>query len=229
METLKMNNNHIIKTVAAVMADSFKQDPASMAMMEGIEEPEKLFMAHTLMHSTHAFQTRSLRILDDDPRAFLIGYDSIHENKLLERKLHLKIIIKTLACLGLKNTKRMMNNMQKVGKVLNLSWYNEYIRGRHYRLKVIAVDKALRGSGAFRRLITPVMEYAGQNQIPVVLETHNPSNVGLYEHFGFLLVNTIAHPSIAIKQYCMIRYPEKHSYATDMCNACNEIHFSHKE
>jgi len=206
---MENNHNHIIETVAAVMTDSFKQDPGSMAMMEGIKDPEKLFMAHTLLHSTHAFQTKSLRILDDDPRAFLIGYDSIHENKFLERKLYLKIIMKTIACLGLKNIKRMMNNMQKVGKVLNLNWHKEHVNGRHYRLKVIAVDKALRGSGAFRRLITPVLEYAGKNQIPVVLETHNPSNVGLYEHFGFSLVKTITHPSTEIIQYCMIRYPEE--------------------
>ena len=102
----------------------------------------------------------------------------------------------------------MVNNMQKVGKVLNLNWFKEHVNGRHYRLKVIAIDRTLRGSGAFRRLITPVLEYAGKNQIPVVLETHNLSNFGLYEHFGFNLVKTIAHPSTEIKQYCMIRYPE---------------------
>jgi GNAT superfamily N-acetyltransferase len=206
---MEKNHNHIIQTVAAVMAESFKEDPGSMAMMEGIEDPEKLFRAHTLLHSAHAYQTKSLTIMDNDPRAFLIGYDSIHENKFLERKLYLKIIMKSIACLGLKGITKMINNMQKVGKVLNLGWYKEHISGRHYRLKVIAVDRALRGSGAFRRLITPVLEYADQNQIPVVLETHNLFNVGLYEHFGFTMVKTITHPSIEIKQYCMIRYPEE--------------------
>jgi ribosomal protein S18 acetylase RimI-like enzyme len=206
---MENSHKHIIKTVAAVMTDSFKEDPGSMAMMEGLKYPERLLNAHSVLHSMHAFQTKSLRILDDNPRAFLIGYDSNHENKLLERMLYLKIIMKTIACLGLKNMKRMVNNMQKVGKVLNLSWYKEHIEGRHYRLKVIAVDKALRGSGAFRRLITPVIEYADQNRIPVVLETHNLSNVGLYEHFGFTLVKTLTHPSTEIIQYCMIRYPEE--------------------
>jgi ribosomal protein S18 acetylase RimI-like enzyme len=208
---MENNHDHMIQAVAAVMAESFKEDPGSMAMMEGIRDPEKLFMAHTLLHSTHAFQTKSLTILDDDPRAFLIGYDSIHENKFLERKLYLKIIMKTIACLGLKNIKRMMNNMQKVGKVLNLNWHKEHVNGRHYRLKVIAVDKALKGSGAFRRLITPVIEYACKHQIPVVLETHNLSNVGLYEHFGFTLVKSITHPKTEVIQYCMIRYPEETS------------------
>lgn len=206
---MKKNRYHIIQTVAEVMADSFKEDPGSMAMMEGIKESEKLFMAHTLLHSSHALQTKSLSILDEDPRAFLIGYDSIHENKLLERMLYMKIILKTITCLGVKNMKKMVHNMQKVGKVLNLNWHKEHVNGRHYRLKVIAVDKSLRGSGAFRRLITPMLAYADQNRIPVVLETHKLSNVGLYEHFGFTLVKTITHPSTEIKQYCMIRYPEK--------------------
>ncbi len=208
---MENNHSHIIHTVAAVMADSFKEDPGSMAMMDGIRNLDKLFRAHTLLHSAHAFQTKSLTILDNDPRAFLIGYDSINENKFLERKLYLKIIMKSIACLGLKGMTRMINNMQKVGKVLNLGWYREHVGGRHYRLKVIAVDRALRGSGVFRRLMTPVLEYAGQNRIPVVLETHNPVNIGLYEHFGFTLVKTITHPGIEIKQYCMIRYPDETS------------------
>ncbi len=204
---MENNHNQIIQAVAAVMTNSFKEDPGSMAMLEGIKDAEKLLGEHSVLHSTHAFQTKSLRILDGDPRAFLIGIDSIHENKFLERMLHMRIIMKTISCLGLRNMTRMVNNMQRVGKVLNLSWYKEHVQGRHYRLKVIAVDKTLRGSGAFRRLITPVLEYADQQIIPVVLETHNHSNVGLYEHFGFTLVKTITHPNTEIKQYCMIRHP----------------------
>ena len=203
------NQNRNIETVAAVMADSFMQDPGSRATMEGIDEPEKLFMAHAILHSEHAFQTGSIRLLDDDPRAFVIGYDSIHENKFLERKLHLKVIMKTIVSLGLINLARIVKNMQKVGRVLNLSWYKGLIKGRHYRVKIIAVDKSLRGSGAFRRLITPVLDYAGEHRIPIVLETHNPSNIGLYEHFGFTLVKTITHPDTEIEQYCMVWYPEK--------------------
>ena len=37
----------------------------------------------------------------------------------------------------------------------------------------------------------PVFDYADKEKIPVVLETHNYDNEGLYEHFGFDLVKTI--------------------------------------
>ena len=52
---MENNHSHIIHTVAAVMADSFKEDPGSMAMMDGIRNLDKLFRAHTLLHSAHAF------------------------------------------------------------------------------------------------------------------------------------------------------------------------------
>jgi GNAT superfamily N-acetyltransferase len=206
---MKTHYEKIIENVAAVMTDSFLEDPGSVAMMDGIRNPEELMQAHSLLHSAHAFQTRSLIMLDNDPRAFLVGYDSLNENKAKERNLQIKIILKTFSCIGLKNLKKMLANIRCISKVLNLSWYRDYINGRHYRIKIIAVDKALRGSGAFRRLIAPVLEYADREKIPVVLETLNPTNVGLYEHFGFTLVKTITHPDIEIKQFCMIRHPEE--------------------
>jgi GNAT superfamily N-acetyltransferase len=205
------NQNHVIQTVAAVMTESFKVDPGSIVMLEGLKNPDNLLNAHALLHSTHAMQTKSLRILDDDPRAFMVGYDSIDESKILERMLHLKIVLKTLACLEWKHLRRMIKNTRRINKVLNLNWYREYIKGRHYRIKIIAIDKELRGSGAFRRLITPVLEYADRENIPVVLETLNPVNVGLYEHFGFTLIKTISHPAVHAEQYCMIRWAQNNS------------------
>lgn len=54
-------------------------------------------------------------------------------------------------------------------------------------------------------LITPSIEFGDKERIPIVLETHNPDNVGLYQHFGFELVKTLTSPETEIKQYCMIR------------------------
>ena len=79
--------------------------------------------------------------------------------------------------------------------------------GRFYRIKIVAVDESMRGKGAFRRLVTPVLDFADKEKIPVVLETHNYDNVGLYEHFGFDLVKTIKSGETPIEQYCMIRNP----------------------
>jgi len=53
--------------------------------------------------------------------------------------------------------------------------------------------------------VKPQQEAAAGGGVPLVLETHNYNNVGLYGHFGFALVKTLASPDTEIKQYCTIR------------------------
>ncbi len=65
-----------------------------------------------------------------------------------------------------------------------------------------------RGKGVFRRLITPTLNYCKEHNIPIILESTNPDNIPIYEHFGFKLVKTIAIEGIDLSQYCFIRYPD---------------------
>ncbi len=202
-----------IRTAAKVMSNSFLDDPMNGAQLQGITNPEKLLKVHSLLHARHAAQHGSLHILDDeDPRAFMIGYDSLDRPWLSEKLLMLKMVMATIWNLSLQDFRMLTKNIKRHGKALNLSWYKRTIKGRHYRMKVIAVDPMLRGTGAFRRLITPALDYADAERIPVVLETHNPKNMGLYEHFGFELVSTITSSETHISQYCMIRQPQWQRY-----------------
>ncbi len=194
-----------IEIVARVMADSFLEDPMNIAQLDGIKNPEKLLKAHSILHTHHAVKCNSLSIFGDDARAFMIGFDSRNEKKFREKILMIRILLSTISLLGFSELKKMMANMKKNGKVLSFNWHKEFIAGRHYRIKIIAVDKELRGTGAFRKLITPAIDFADREKIPMVLETHNPSNVPLYEHFGFELVKTIKSDETPIEQYCMIR------------------------
>jgi GNAT superfamily N-acetyltransferase len=208
---MKKVKNSSIETVARVMADSFLEDPMNKAQLEGIKSPEKLLKTHALLHTRHAVKCNNLSVLNTDARAFMIGFDSRTERKIHEKILLARVLLTTIFSLGLNDMKTMMANMKKNGKVLSFSWYKQFISGRHYRIKIIAIDKELRGTGAFRKLITPAIEYSDREKIPMVLETHNPSNVGLYAHFGFELVKTLKSEGTPIEQYCMIRWPVSES------------------
>lgn len=194
-----------IFTVAEVMADSFNEDPLNKAVLEGVEKGRTLLSAHALIHAKHAVKCGNLTLLENDPRAFIIGLESRKESKLRDLLLIIKVYLKTFQMLGLKDIRRILKNNKKVSRILNFEWHKEFIKGRCYRLKIIAIHQDLRGSGAFRKLITPVIEFADSEKIPIVLETHNPENVGLYGHFGFELVKTISSEESRIEQYCMIR------------------------
>lgn len=45
---------------------------------------------------------------------------------------------------------------------------------------------------------------AQEHHLMISLETHNPDNVPMYEHFGFKLFG-IVQKHFDLKQYCLIR------------------------
>lgn len=198
-----------LDAIATQMGNSFAADPMFSAQMQGIRKREELLKAHARLSLKHSLKTGALHLLDNDPGAIMIAFDSAKNSQLRETITLIKTLGVSFLILGYKDVKQFFRNMKTLGKVLNFSWHKEFVKGRHYRVKVISIDRSLRGTGAFRRLFAPAIEYADREGIPMVLETHNPSNVGLYQHFGFELVKTISSPETHVQQYCMIRKPHK--------------------
>ena len=204
---MQLHSPEILDAIALQMGNSFMADPMFSAQMEGISQREKLLKAHARLSLKHSRKIGALHMLNNDPRAIMLAFDSQKNSKLREMITLVKTIGISFFILGFKDVRQFFRNMKPLNKILNFTWHKEFIRGRHYRVKVISIDKSLRGAGVFRRLFTPALEYADREGIPMVLETHNPSNVGLYEHFGFELVKTITSPETPVQQYCMIRKP----------------------
>lgn len=198
----------IIPVVARIMADSFKGDPLNRAVFRGVRKSDRLLYAHARIHISYALNNGYLRLLNGSPEAFLIGMDSKNRHPLGDLLLNARVVQKTFTTLGIGDLRRILSNYKKISKVVNSVWHREFTSGRYYRLKIIAIDKNMRGTGAFRRLLTPVLEYCDTESIPMVLETHNERNVGLYIHFGFELVKTLTARNTEVTQYCMIRKPD---------------------
>jgi GNAT superfamily N-acetyltransferase len=205
---MKMFDKNTIETIAKVMADSFGTDPLNQALLHGLTRKDELLHAHSMIHIDTAIRANSLKLLDGNPKAFLVGLDSNDESVLRDIRMVIKVYLKTLTMLGWRDVKTILSNNKKVKNVVNFKWQKEFIKNGYYRIKIVAVDKELRGTGAFRRLVTPVLDHCDELNIPIVLETHNYNNVGLYEHFGFQLVKTIESGDTDVKQYCMIRNPD---------------------
>ena len=68
------------------------------------------------------------------------------------------------------------------------------------------VDPEKRGSGAFRRLFTPFLEYADEHGLLISLESHNPANLPRYDHYGFDVYKTLKS-HFELTQYCLVRQP----------------------
>jgi GNAT superfamily N-acetyltransferase len=198
----------LLRQAGDVLAGSFFDDPLNQLTLAGVKRARELAAVHARMHVRHAARHGYLFLLDDDPKAIFIGVDSLAEAKFAETLLQMRIGVRTLFMVDGADRRILLDNYKRMKKVLSFDWHNEFVEGRYYRFKIIAVDPALRGKGAFRRLVKPQIAFCDGEGIPIILETHNPVNVPLYEHFGFKLVRTIEPEDMEIRQYCMIRPAE---------------------
>lgn len=153
-----------LDTIAGYMGQSFLEDPMNKAQLEGINQKEKLMQAHARLHVKYATKINALHLLNNDPRAVMVGLDSNNNSKLQEIWTIIKTIGVTFFIISFKEMRRLIRNMKVLGKVLDFKWPKEFVNGRHYRVKIISIDKSLRGTGAFRKLITPAIEFSDRSR-----------------------------------------------------------------
>ena len=87
---------------------------------------------------------------------------------------------------------------------LSGEWTDDLEDPHQLHIIYFAVRPQSRGTGMAHRLISPVLDYADRRGFSVSLETHNPKNLGLYRHYGFLLFQTMER-HFDLKQYCLVR------------------------
>ncbi len=78
-------------------------------------------------------------------------------------------------------------------KLMHYDKFSRTLRERfapdiHWYLHNIAVQKGYRGKGFAGKLLKPIFQMLDKLNLPCYLETQNPQNVALYEHYGFRIV-----------------------------------------
>ena len=87
---------------------------------------------------------------------------------------------------------------------LNSSWTDQLHQEQRIHIIYLAVRPDMQHHGLSARLINEVIDYANKHRLMISLETHNPKNVPLYEHFGFKVFGVL-EKHFDLKQYCLIR------------------------
>ncbi len=87
------------------------------------------------------------------------------------------------------------------------SYHKKQVPGRHCYLFFIGVDPRFQGRGYGGKLIRPVLLEMDQNRMDCYLNTQNEKNIGLYEHFGFEVLEHVRLPGTAFLHTCMVRKP----------------------
>ncbi|MHA1943205.1 MAG: GNAT family N-acetyltransferase [Candidatus Thorarchaeota archaeon] len=104
---------------------------------------------------------------------------------------------------GLSLTRRMMKINDFVSKRRN-----EYATPPYMHLGPIAVDPEKQGKGYGSKLIRPMLTHLDEMKWHCYLEAQSESNVSLYEHFGFVVLNKGVVPDTEIPHWDMMRPPQ---------------------
>ena len=78
---------------------------------------------------------------------------------------------------------------------------------KHSYLQVLGVRSDLQGRGLSSKLVRPMLTRLDEEGLPSFLETQNPANVPLYEHFGYELADESILPDSDLTSWAMIRSP----------------------
>jgi GNAT superfamily N-acetyltransferase len=75
----------------------------------------------------------------------------------------------------------------------------------HYYLEILGVDPSYQKQGFSSRLIKPMLTSLDQKKIGCYLETQDPQDVPVYQHFGFKIIDHSAIPDTPLYSWALWR------------------------
>lgn len=196
-----------IAQAARLMADRFWEDPGIQAQMRGVSQARNLFELQC-SGQLAAYQELGLLSLYRGGPSFSVAYRTDEFDAGAFALLVQKHSQEFIDSCTQSDLEALQASIAPVAAISDPVWYEKYFDGAVLDLQVIVVDRKLKGSGAFRAMIDPLLEASVQEGIPAVLQTHNPDNVSVYEHFDFKILEAPHAEDIDLTCYCMARTPE---------------------
>ena len=98
------------------------------------------------------------------------------------------------------------NRMRRFGEYMD-SVHKRLVPGRHWYLQIIGVEPELQGRKYSSKLVRCMLSRTDREGVPCYLETQTEKNVGIYERFGFKVVEQFKVPDIDFTNWAMLRQP----------------------
>lgn len=83
--------------------------------------------------------------------------------------------------------------------------HRQYVTAPHYYLSTIGVLPEAQGRGYGSQLIRSVLRAADHARLPAYTETMTPTNVPIYEHYGFVVQEHYRVPETSLRIWSLYR------------------------
>ena len=100
-----------------------------------------------------------------------------------------------------------------IGRLLTYETYamnlkKEFTDNYDWYLYNLSIKKDAQGKGIASKLMRPMLQFCDDERMVAYLETNKEANVGLYQHYGFDLMNEALIPASPVMHYAMVRSPK---------------------
>lgn len=211
--TVSQRDKQLIERISTMMGDSFLEEqwtrhllaPVANGSEERLRELSRALIYHDMMGGAAHLGCYAL----EDESAAAIGYLRSELGDMtwaeVEDRSGDQFASDTLTP---EETQIIDQQVELMKPISVFDWEEELASGSDFiHFVCLAVDVNSRGSGAFRRLMTPFFDFADKRCIPCFLETYTSELEGLYAHVGFETVRTYENPAFPIVERCMMRRP----------------------
>lgn len=199
-----MLNEKELRSYTQLMKTRFMEDPGVIFQINGLDRADLLIEAQ-FEGQIQAFMAENAVEVLADGQGLLIGYSTREWPEERLTQVMQQSSQQLLADVNQDELQVLSDRASRQAQIIPPNWHLAYGAAEVYHLLVIATDKSAQGTGAFRKLLTPVLKKCAANQEPMVLETFNPDNLPIYEHFGFQLMESHRSDDIGLTCYCMMR------------------------
>jgi GNAT superfamily N-acetyltransferase len=101
-----------------------------------------------------------------------------------------------------------MARMQTVDRFLN-DIHKRLVPYSHMYLEILGVDPPYQKRGFSSKLMKPMLQRLDREQRPCFLETQDPQDVPIYQHFGFEIIDQSAIPESPLTSWALLRKPNR--------------------
>lgn len=201
----KNNISKLARTVAGRLADSVE----TSYILKDIEEKKKLLYILNCAQIEYWYKIGEVWIIGDH-RGMLAGHYKNDEHMLQLMGITLKANLTAYRLANKHDRRQLIRNVKNISGTTDVKWRDQICGGsNYYYIDLITISHLLKGSGAFRKLIDPILLRSSKMGIPILLDTHDESNVALYEYFGFeLAAKHSSHNNREMVQYSMVKWPQ---------------------
>lgn len=213
--TVKPEQTDVIEKLAHIMGESFMEELWTRVWLESLDELEtsaerKLEISRAIMKYDFIVGTpyQCCYMLPDMAAGAGAYLSSDLKGRIWNDLEDEASELMAKATLTEEEMAALAKRAEEMKPISNFKWMVDHAGGEDFiHFFSLAVNPEARGTGAFRRLMTPFFAYADAHGINCYLECYTDQLEGLYGHFGFEPVSRYSDPAFDIVERTMVRTP----------------------